>query len=243
MAFLLLREEMVLARVLMTLDHIGYYWGGTFPGRAWFQMTGRLYVLGAMMRLLNDFLGNSLGRQSKGRALRLAVLWKKRKSAAVSLLEYSQVNTMNWNDLLFYVLDAIVMATLFKMRRDSKRIEVATKLGPRWVIPCIFWGIAAIGLFNYSGVFRVIQTALLVIMGVLYWGLNSGLSPDGIVMIGKLYPYQKLKSIKVDDEGHRVEFSKGAAPAYIDFNEDQMKEVHRYLSKNAGLPVKSVRRK
>ena len=62
-------------------------------------------------------------------------------------------------------------------------------------------------------------------------------------MIGKLYPYQKLKSIKVDDEGHRVEFSKGAAPAYIDFNEDQMKEVHRYLSKNAGLPVKSVRRK
>ena len=61
MAFLLLREEMVLARVLMTLDHIGYYWGGTFPVRAWFQMTGRLYVLGAMMRLLNDFLGNSLG--------------------------------------------------------------------------------------------------------------------------------------------------------------------------------------
>ena len=52
---------MVLARVLMTLDHIGYYWGGTFPVRAWFQMTGRLYVLGAMMRLLNDFLGNSLG--------------------------------------------------------------------------------------------------------------------------------------------------------------------------------------
>ena len=52
---------MVLARVLMTLDHIGYYWGGMFPVRAWFQMTGRLYVLRAMMRLLNDFLGNSLG--------------------------------------------------------------------------------------------------------------------------------------------------------------------------------------
>ena len=106
-------------------DDAGLYWillGGMRPVPAWFQMTGRLYVLGAMMRLLNDFLGNSLGRQSKGRALRLAVLWKKRKSTAVSLLEYSQVNTMNWNDLLFYVLDTIVMATLFKMRRDSKRI-------------------------------------------------------------------------------------------------------------------------
>ncbi len=150
---------------------------------------------------------------------------------------------MSLNDLIFYVLDAIVMVTLIKMQRDSKRIEISTKLGPRWVIPCIFWVIAAIGLFNYDGVFRVIQTALLVVMGLLYWGLNSGLSPDGIVMIGKLYPYKKLKSIKVDDEGHRVEFSKGAAPAYIDFREDQMKDVHRYLSKNAGLPVKNVRRK
>ena len=46
----------MLARVLMTLDHIGYYWGGMRPVPAWFQMTGRLYVLGAMMRLLSDYI-------------------------------------------------------------------------------------------------------------------------------------------------------------------------------------------
>jgi hypothetical protein len=144
-------------------------------------------------------------------------------------------------DLGFYVLDAIVMVMLVRMKAASRRIELPTRLGPRWVIPCVFWGIALVGLFNYSGVFRIVQTVLLAGMGILYWGLNSGLSPEGIVIIGRLYPYKKLKSIRILDKEHRVEFSKGAGPAFIDFAPDQMKEVHHYLSKHAGLPLKNVR--
>ena len=150
---------------------------------------------------------------------------------------------MNWGDIIFYVLDAVIMYMLIRMYRVSKTIEIKTSLGPRWVIPAIFWSIALLGLFNYRGVFRVIQTIMLVLMGAIYWTFDSGLCPQGVVMIGRLYPYEKTKPITVDDESHCVNFTIRKAPTPVFFPPEQMKEVHNYLAKHAGVAKKTVRTK
>ena len=150
---------------------------------------------------------------------------------------------MNWGDIIFYVLDAVIMYMLIRMYRVSKTIEIKTSLGPRWVIPAVFWSIALLGLFNYRGVFRVIQTIMLVLMGAIYWTFDSGLCPQGVVMIGRLYPYEKAKPITVDDESHCVNFTIRKAPTPVFFPPEQMKDVHNYLAKHAGVAKKAVRTK
>ena len=150
---------------------------------------------------------------------------------------------MTVGDLIFYILDAVILYMLYRMYQQSKTIEVKTTLGPRWVIPALFWAIALLGLFNYSGAFRWIQTILLAAMGGIYWKMDSGLSPKGIVMIGRLYPYEKTKPITVDDEQHCVNFTIRRAPTPVYFKPEQMKEVRSYLSKYAGTAKKAARPK
>jgi len=150
---------------------------------------------------------------------------------------------MTVGDLIFYVLDILILVLLVRMYRNSKTIEIKTSLGPRWVIPAVFWAIALLGLFNYTGAFRWIQTILLAIMGGLYWMMDSGLSRKGMVMIGRLYPYEKIKPITIDDEDHCVNFTIRRASTPIYFMPEQMKEVRSYLSKYAGLPKRNVRTK
>lgn len=150
---------------------------------------------------------------------------------------------MNIGDLIFYVLDAVILFLLYRMHQNSKTIKIETSLGPRWVIPAMFWAIAALGFFNYTGVFRWIQTIVLIVMGGIYWTMNSGLAPKGVVMIGRLYPYEKCMPIKVDDETHCVNFTIRRAPTPVYFLPEQMKEVHSYLAKHAGIAKKTVRTK
>lgn len=148
---------------------------------------------------------------------------------------------MDMMDLSFYILDAVILVMLIRMKKASDAIEIRTDVGARWVIPAMFWGIALIGVFRYTGIFRAVQTAVLVGFGGLYWTFNSGLSKDGIVMIGRLYPYTKLKKIQVDDADHCVNFSKNGAMAPIPFKEEQMRDVRNYLVKYAGIAKHDVR--
>ena len=150
---------------------------------------------------------------------------------------------MTVGDLIFYVLDAIVLFMLGKMLRDSQKVEIETRLGPRWVIPCIFWGIAAVSNFNYTGSFRLIQTIILIVMGILYWFMKSGLAPEGVVMIGRLYRYEKCMPMEVDDEYECVRLTIRKAPAEIRFPDGDMKAIRKYLSDHAGIPIKNVRRR
>ncbi len=150
---------------------------------------------------------------------------------------------MTVGDLIFYVLDIVILAMLYQMYKNSREIEIKTSLGPRWVIPALFWAIAALGFFNYTGSFRWIQTITLIGMGAIYWMMDSGLSKKGIVVIGRLYTYEKVKPITIDDEHHCVNFTIRRAPTPVYFVPEQMKEVRNYLSKYAGTAKRAVRTK
>lgn len=148
---------------------------------------------------------------------------------------------MNINDLIFYVLDAFVMIMLIRMLAGCKKIEIKTDMGGRWVIPVVFFALAALSFFNFTGIFRMIHVSCLILMGVLYWFMESGLSPDGIVMIGRTYKYEKLKRIVVDDNRHSVHFAQNGADTEIIFKPEQMRDVRNYLVKNAGIAKHNVR--
>ncbi|MBP3867624.1 MAG: hypothetical protein IKF60_05390 [Solobacterium sp.] len=148
---------------------------------------------------------------------------------------------MTVGDLIFYVLDAAILFMLYRMYQASKTIEIKTSVGPRWVIPAMFWAIALLGLFNYRGAFRIIQTIALAVMGAIYWTFDSGLSKKGLVMIGRLYPYEKIKPITVDEANHCVNFTIRKVPTAIFFLPEQMRDVQNYLSHHAGVAKRAAK--
>jgi len=150
---------------------------------------------------------------------------------------------MNWGDIIFYVLDAVIAVMLARMLRDSGKVEIEAYAGPKWVIPGLFWSIALISVFTYQGIFRIIHTAVLIGFGIVYWFMKSGLSPEGVVMIGRLYPYEKSKPIKVHDENRTVDFTIRKAPTTVSFPNQDMHKVRAYLSDHAGMARKEVREK
>jgi len=134
-------------------------------------------------------------------------------------------------DIIFYVLDIAILYMLWTMRQNSARVIVGTQIGPRWILPAVFWAIALAGFFNYTGVFRFIQSAALIAMGVIYWKMESGLSKDGVVMIGRLYRYEKIQPITVDEKNHCINCMMRGAKTPVFFPQEKMKDVKRCLAK------------
>ena len=114
----------------------------------------------------------------------------------------------------------------------------------KWIIPAVFLGIAVIGYFRYDkGMFRTVQTILLILMAILYWNMKNGLSKDGIVMMGSLVPYSKAKDLDVDENDCCVKFKKKGAPAAVYYEYEQLDEVRAYLCKHAGLSFETKKKK
>jgi hypothetical protein len=150
---------------------------------------------------------------------------------------------MNPGDVIFYVLDAVILVMLIRMKRDSAKVEIEAYTGPKWVIPGMFWAIALLSAVNYRGTFRIIQTAVLAVFGVIYWFMKSGLAKDGVVMIGRLFPYEKTKPITFDEDRKAVNFTIRRGITTIFFPNEDMAKIRNYLCEHAGLPKKDVRRK
>ena len=77
---------------------------------------------------------------------------------------------MSVNDLIFYVLDVIIIGMLLYWHHNCKKIVIETKVGAKWLIPALFIVVAVIGFFRYQDdpVFRYIQTAALLLDAFLY---------------------------------------------------------------------------
>ena len=140
---------------------------------------------------------------------------------------------MNIGDLLFYAADIALLYVLYRFYRHSRAIRIRTSIGPQWMIPVLFWAVAALAFFNYSGVFRWVQTVVLTVAGAIYWKIDSGLSPRGVVMFGRLYPYEKTLPIRIDKKQHCVVFTIGRAKIPVYFLPEEMPRVKNYVVKHA----------
>ncbi|MCH4207975.1 MAG: hypothetical protein LKF79_06430 [Solobacterium sp.] len=135
---------------------------------------------------------------------------------------------MSVGDLLFYVMDAVIIGMLVKMLMTCSKVEVEIKQGLRWLIPVLFMAIAVFSFIKFEGIFRYIQAALLTVMAVMYWFMKTGLTPDGIVMIGRFVPYKKAGSLFMDENDHTLHFQfKGSTEIYYNAAEEQA--IREYL--------------
>lgn len=147
---------------------------------------------------------------------------------------------MESEDILFYILDLVILIKFIFMLKRSNQVEIEFTVGynMKWIIPSIFIAIAVIGFMRYEGTFRIVQTVVLILMAVMYYGMKNGLAKDGIVMMGSFLPYKDAKNLDVDVRECCVKFKKKNAPAALYFDNEQLDEIRLYLIKHAGLTFK-----
>ncbi|MBR2595746.1 MAG: hypothetical protein IKE06_05430 [Solobacterium sp.] len=132
--------------------------------------------------------------------------------------------------LIYLVLDAVILVWIGRMILNTRTIVLKTKTGFRWLVPLLFFTVAVISyLRNLPGIFRVIQPVLLMIMGCMYWFVGSGLSEDGIVVMGQLTRYDHAENLAYDDEDGILTFSTGRKSHALFFAIGQDDDVLKFL--------------
>ncbi len=139
---------------------------------------------------------------------------------------------MTLSDYLFWAADAIILFRFAVMVKESTAVELESTVGKslRWIVPALFWGFAIFGWFNYDGIFRLVQTIAMVLMGALYLMMKSGLTPEGIVMMGKFTPYGSCGQLKLNSQDKCLYYSaQNAHELGLFFTEEQLDDVRAYL--------------
>jgi len=135
------------------------------------------------------------------------------------------------DNLLFYIVDVVLVILLVNGYINSKKVVLETRVGAKWLIPSIVLIFGFIGWFKYDGWFRIIQSVMFVFVAVMYYLLKSGLSEDGIVMMGKLIKYHDAKPISVNKNESCIIFKMKKRNAALYFDYDQLNDVQRFLKK------------
>lgn len=142
---------------------------------------------------------------------------------------------MNINDLIFYILDVIIIGMLIYWHGNCRKIVIETKVGAKWLIPALFLVVAVIGFFKYQDdpVFRIVQSGALVLCAGLYYTVKSGLSEDGVVMMGALTKWEKAGSVTLNKKESCLIFRLRGKTAALYFDPDQLDEVRKFLAQRA----------
>lgn len=149
---------------------------------------------------------------------------------------------MDFNDLIFYILDLIIIVMLLRWHGNCRKIRIETKIGAKWIIPAIFIVVAVIGFFKYQDdpYFRYIQTGALLLCAGLYYTMRSGLSDDGVVMMGALTKWEKAGSITLNKKESCIIFKLRGKTAALYFDPDQLNDVRNFLAQRSVSHNKSA---
>ena len=149
---------------------------------------------------------------------------------------------MDFNDLIFYILDIVIIVMLMRWHGNCRKIRIETKIGAKWIIPAIFIVVAVVGFFKYQDdpYFRYIQTGALLLCAVLYYTMRSGLSDDGVVMMGALTKWRKAGSITLNKKESCIIFKLRGKTAALYFDPDQLNDVRNFLAQRSVSHNKSA---
>ena len=150
-------------------------------------------------------------------------------------------------EIAIVVVHMILLFYFTRMAIHSRQVQVAGKLGPTWIITVFFVGIGIIRLFQNHSLFSIIQTVLIVLLGVLYSQMRSGFSDQGIVLLGNLYTWDRITQADVTDTEEtqeiKVEFTVKKVSRFVYFTTAQRDEVEamltRYEQERAELELKA----
>lgn len=137
---------------------------------------------------------------------------------------------MNWIDIALCIIDAGVMVMLMRMILNSKSVRIQIPISFNWVMPIAFFAIGLISLLSFSGVFRYIQAGLMVLFGCVLLNMKTGLSVNGMIVMGDRIPYRDIRNISVKDGMFTYTCKKGPMEFKIDPAKEQ--EFHEYLERH-----------
>lgn len=134
---------------------------------------------------------------------------------------------MDIQNLILYVFDAVMLVAFARMLMVSNTVKIETKVGNKmkWMIPVLFIVIAIIGFVRYEGVFRIVQFIIPIILGIMYYFMKSGLSDEGIVMMGSLIKFHKAGQVTLSRSDNSIYFVRNKITTALFFEEDQFDEV------------------
>jgi len=140
---------------------------------------------------------------------------------------------MSMQDAAFYVMDLIIFIMFVRMLKNSMEVKLEVKTGMKWLVPLVFGGCAAVGWFRFEGTFRIIQTVILIVFGVMYYFMKSGLSEKGIVMMGSLTTYEKAGTLTLSAKNSCIYYKLKGRDGAMFFDPDQMEEIRKFLKERA----------
>ena len=150
-------------------------------------------------------------------------------------------------EIAIVIVNLILLFYFTRMAIHSRQVQVAGKLGPTWIITVFFVGIGIIRLFQNHSLFSIIQTVLIVLLGVLYSQMRSGFSDQGIVLLGNLYTWDRITQADVTEAEEtreiKVEFKVKKVSRFVYFTTAQRDEIEamltRYEQERAELELKA----
>ena len=142
---------------------------------------------------------------------------------------------MDIQNLILYVFDVVMLVAFARMLLVSSTVKIETKVGNKmkWMIPVLFLAIAVIGFVRYEGVFRIVQFIVPIILGVMYYFMKSGLSDEGIVMMGSLIKFHKAGQVMLSRSDNSIYFVRNRIQTALFFEEDQFDEVRNFLKEHS----------
>ena len=142
---------------------------------------------------------------------------------------------MDIQTLILYVFDIVMLVAFARMLVISNTVKIETKVGNKmkWMIPVLFIAIAVIGCVRYQGIFRIVQFIVPIILGIMYYFMKSGLSDEGIVMMGSLIKFHKAGQVTLSRSDNSIYFVKNKITTALFFEEDQFDEVRDFLKKHS----------
>lgn len=145
-------------------------------------------------------------------------------------------------DLGYYILDVVLLVMLARLVRNSRKVELESSVGRqvKWIVPVFFVVIAVVGLVRYEGVFRWVQTVVLLVMGWMCYNMKSGLSPEGVVSMGSLTKYEKAGPLRLKEYDCCIFYKvphRGDGMLY--FEEEQFADLRKYC-RDHGIRVQNV---
>ncbi len=142
---------------------------------------------------------------------------------------------MDIQTLILYVFDIVMLVAFARMLVVSNTVKIETKVGNKmkWMIPVLFIAIAVIGFVRYEGIFRIAQFIAPIILGIMYYFMKSGLSDEGIVMMGSLIKFHKAGQVTLSRSDNSIYFVKNKITTALFFEEEQFDEVRDFLKKHS----------
>ena len=149
-------------------------------------------------------------------------------------------------EIAIVVINIILLFYLTRMALASRQVTVHGKVGQVWFVAGFFIVLGLIRLLQDHSWISLCQTLMIMALGVLYSRMKSGFSDKGIVLLGNVYPWDRITRLDVTVQEEtsevRVEFTVKKVSRFIYFPLDQQDAVEamatRYEQEQAELQLK-----